>query len=98
MTEVVNLPFIIPQPEPQPEPQEPSLLPPVPMIDHMRVIAQLQQTQERSQRMASIIDVLKSQIANLHEAHAASAVDLVMAQRTIEQQQQMLRDAEARGR
>ena len=93
MTEVVNLPFIIPQPEP-----EQSIFPSVPMVEHLRVVAQVQQMQEQADRTASILSVLKSQIANLHEAHAGSAVDLVMAQRTIEQQQQMLRDAEARGR
>lgn len=93
MTDIVSPPFIVPQPEP-----EQSILPPVPMIDHMRVVAHLENMKEQAERTASVVEVLKSQIANLHEAHARSAVDLVVARRVIEQQQQMLRDAEARGR
>lgn len=74
----------------------PSILPSVPMADHLSVVQQLRDMQERASKLSSVVDALKSQIGTLHGVLAERCVELAIANSTIEQQAAKLAATEAK--
>ncbi len=61
----------------------PAVLPSVPMADHLNVVNQLMQMQERCSKLSSVTDALKAQIGTLHGVLAERCVELAEAQNVI---------------